>query len=167
MGEKCPINLAYNCDFHRNCRVLLKTANLRHGTDGFTSPPKGGILSIFSPRIIRRLRPGLYPRTWVPEASTLTTRPPKALRGYWCFLSSLLPSSEKESWKMKKGDWVRKWGRSANGALQKIQSGGGIRYYKTTNINLNSPQCVRLMDIFLFGAEKVFLFPAPYAYIIF
>jgi hypothetical protein len=23
MGEKCPINLAYNCDFHGDCRVLL------------------------------------------------------------------------------------------------------------------------------------------------
>jgi hypothetical protein len=29
---------------------------------------------------IRRLRSGLSPRTWVPEASTLTPRPPKPLR---------------------------------------------------------------------------------------
>jgi hypothetical protein len=29
---------------------------------------------------IRRLRPGLNPRTWVPEGSTLTPRPPKSLR---------------------------------------------------------------------------------------
>jgi hypothetical protein len=28
MGEKCTINLAYNCDFHGNCRVLLHAANL-------------------------------------------------------------------------------------------------------------------------------------------
>jgi hypothetical protein len=47
MGEKCPINLAYNCDFHGKCRVLLHAANLRHGTDGFTSPPKEGMLRIF------------------------------------------------------------------------------------------------------------------------
>ena len=45
--------------------------NLRHGTDGFTSPPKEGVLRIFSPWKIRRLRPGLNPRTWVPKASTL------------------------------------------------------------------------------------------------
>jgi hypothetical protein len=28
-------------------RDLLHAANQRHGTDGFTSPPKEGVLSIF------------------------------------------------------------------------------------------------------------------------
>jgi hypothetical protein len=55
----------------RNSRDLLHAANLRHGTDGFTSPPKEGVLRIFSPLKIRRLWPGLNPRTWVPKASTL------------------------------------------------------------------------------------------------
>ena len=54
-----------------NSRDLLHAANLRHGTDGFTSPPKEGVLRIFSPLKIRRLRPGLNPQTWVPKASTL------------------------------------------------------------------------------------------------
>jgi len=54
-----------------NSRDLLHAANLRHGTDGFTSPPKEGGLRIFSPLKIRRLWPGLNPRTWVPKASTL------------------------------------------------------------------------------------------------
>jgi len=31
----------------RNSRDLLRAANLRHGTDGFTSPPKEGVLRIF------------------------------------------------------------------------------------------------------------------------
>ena len=53
-------------------RDLLHAANLRHGTDGFTSPPKEGVLSIFSPLKIRRLRPGLHPQTWVPKASTIS-----------------------------------------------------------------------------------------------
>ena len=52
-------------------RDLLHAANLRHGTDGFTSPPKEGVLRIFSPLKVRRLRPGLNPRTWVLKASTL------------------------------------------------------------------------------------------------
>jgi hypothetical protein len=52
-------------------RDLLHATNLRRGTDGFTSPPKEGVLRIFSPLKIRRLRPGLNPRTWVPKASTL------------------------------------------------------------------------------------------------
>ena len=33
----------------RKFRDPLHTANLRHGTDGFTSPPKEGALKIFSP----------------------------------------------------------------------------------------------------------------------
>jgi len=57
--------------FPPNSRDLLHAANLRHGTDGFTSPPKEDVLRIFSPLKIRRLWPGLNPRTWVPKASTL------------------------------------------------------------------------------------------------
>ena len=79
----------------RNCRefcrkwqlprhfwVLLHAVKLRHETDGFTFPPKEGVLRIFSPLKIRRLRPGLNPRTRVPEASTLTSRPPTPRRVY-------------------------------------------------------------------------------------
>ena len=59
-------------DFHVTFRDLLYAVNLRHGTNGFTSLPKEGLLRIFSPWKIRRLRPGLNPRTWVPKASTLS-----------------------------------------------------------------------------------------------
>jgi hypothetical protein len=38
-----------NADFHITFRDLLHTANLRHVTDGFTSPPKEGVLVNFSP----------------------------------------------------------------------------------------------------------------------
>jgi hypothetical protein len=48
IGEKLPVNLACDSDFHVNRRDLLDAANLRHGTDGFTSPPKDGMLWIFS-----------------------------------------------------------------------------------------------------------------------
>jgi len=77
---------ARNCrEFCRKWRlprhfwVLLRAVNLRHGTDGFTSPPKEGVLRILFARKIQRLRPGLNPRTWVPKASTLTSRPRKPL----------------------------------------------------------------------------------------
>jgi hypothetical protein len=53
----------------RNSRDLLHAAKLRHGTDSFTSPPKEGVLRTFSPLKIRRPRPGLNARTWVPNAS--------------------------------------------------------------------------------------------------
>ena len=36
------------CDFHGKCKDLLHVSNLRHGTDSFTSPPKEGMLRIFS-----------------------------------------------------------------------------------------------------------------------
>jgi hypothetical protein len=70
-GETWLVNFACDSDFHINHRVLLHAAYLRPGTDGFTSPPKEGMLWI--------LRPGSNPRSRVPEASTLTTRPPKPL----------------------------------------------------------------------------------------
>jgi hypothetical protein len=36
-------------DFHFTFRDLLHAVKLRHGTDGFTSHPKEGVLEIFSP----------------------------------------------------------------------------------------------------------------------
>jgi len=71
VGEKCSDRFRLRIRLPRNSRDLLHAANLRHGTDGFTSPPKEGVLTIFSPLKIRRLRSGLNPRTWVPKASTL------------------------------------------------------------------------------------------------
>jgi len=47
MGEKISENFAESGDFH----VLgyFTCRKLRHGTDGSTSPPKEGVLRIFSP----------------------------------------------------------------------------------------------------------------------
>ena len=58
-------------DFHVTFADLLHAVNLRHWTDGFTSLPKEGVLRIFSPWKIQRLRSGLNPRTLLPKASTL------------------------------------------------------------------------------------------------
>ena len=58
-------------DFHVKFRDFLIIVNLRNWTDGFTFLPNEGVLRIFSTWKIRLLRPGLNPRTWVPEASTL------------------------------------------------------------------------------------------------
>jgi hypothetical protein len=48
VGERCPVILP-NADLHFTFRNLLHVVKLRHGTDGFTSPPKEGVLRIFSP----------------------------------------------------------------------------------------------------------------------
>jgi hypothetical protein len=66
-------------EIYEDCCVLLHAPKLGHGTDYFTSPPKEGMLWIFPARKIRRLWLGANPRSWVPEASMLTTRPPKPL----------------------------------------------------------------------------------------
>ena len=71
LGREMFLQISPRIRFPRNSRDLLHAANLRHGSDGFASPPKEGVLRIFSPLKIRRLRPGLNPRTWVPKASTL------------------------------------------------------------------------------------------------
>jgi hypothetical protein len=60
-----------NTVLHVTFRDLLHAAKLRHGTDGFTSPAKEGVLRILYALKIRRLQPGANPRTWVPKASTL------------------------------------------------------------------------------------------------
>jgi hypothetical protein len=46
LDEKWPVNLVCDSDVHVN---ILHAANLQHGTDGFTSHPKEGMLWIFSP----------------------------------------------------------------------------------------------------------------------
>jgi hypothetical protein len=40
--------------FHSR-RVLLHAVNLRHGTDGFTSPPKEGVLSPLKSIVLGRV----------------------------------------------------------------------------------------------------------------
>jgi len=70
-GRKMFRQISSRIRLPHNSRDLLRVENLRHGTDGFTSPPKEGLLRIFSPLKIGRLWPGLNPRTWVPKASTL------------------------------------------------------------------------------------------------
>jgi hypothetical protein len=49
-GWKWLVNLACDTDFHVNHRVLLHAAELRHGADSFTSPPKEGMRWIFCPK---------------------------------------------------------------------------------------------------------------------
>ena len=77
-GRDCPVILP-KFRLPLKCRALLHAANLRHGTDDFTSLSKEGVLRIFFALKIRRLRSGLNPRTWVPKASTL----PQHHRSRW------------------------------------------------------------------------------------
>jgi hypothetical protein len=53
----------------------LHAANLRHRTDGFTSPPKEGVLRIFPPLKIRRFEPANLGT----KGQHSTSRPPKPI----------------------------------------------------------------------------------------
>jgi len=48
-GREMSGEFCLNADLHFTFRDLLHAVKLRHGTDGFTSPPKKGVLRNFSP----------------------------------------------------------------------------------------------------------------------
>jgi hypothetical protein len=79
MGEKCPIKISLQMRLPRylsgsfTCRKAVTWDRRLY----FSS--KGRHAEGFFARKIRWPRPGMNPRTWVPEASMLTTRPPKPL----------------------------------------------------------------------------------------
>jgi hypothetical protein len=50
MGEKWPVKFSLTVRLPRHCRVLSHATNLRHGTDGFTYPPKEGRRIFFRPK---------------------------------------------------------------------------------------------------------------------
>jgi hypothetical protein len=79
MGEKQPTNFTWKPDFHiisRGSSTCRKSATWDRR---IYFPSEGRHTEDFFTWKIWRLRPGLNPRSWVPEASTLTTRPLKPL----------------------------------------------------------------------------------------
>ena len=60
-------------------RDLLNAANLRHGTDGFTSPPKEGVLRIFFALKNSTVSAGFEPVNFGTKDQHATPRPPKPL----------------------------------------------------------------------------------------
>jgi len=63
--------ICLNADFHVTFRDLLHAIKLWHGTDGFTSPPKEGVLGIFSTVC--------EPANLGTKGQHATSRPPKPL----------------------------------------------------------------------------------------
>jgi len=71
VGEKCCLVILPKWRFPRHLGIFYMP-QIYDGIDGFTSPPKEGVLRIFFlPLKIRRRWPDLNPRTWVLKASTL------------------------------------------------------------------------------------------------
>ena len=66
-------------DFHVTFRDLLCAVNLRHGTDGFTSPPKEGVLRIFFALKNPTASVGFEPANLGTKGQHATSRPLKPL----------------------------------------------------------------------------------------
>ena len=73
--ERCPVILS-KLRLPLKFRYLLHAANLRHGTDGFTSPPKEGVLRIFRPKN-PTASAGFEPANLGTKGQQVTPRPPK------------------------------------------------------------------------------------------
>ena len=67
-------------DFHVTFRDLLQSVNLRHGTNGFTSLPKEGVLRIFFALKNPTASAGSEPANLGTKGQQATSRPPKPLR---------------------------------------------------------------------------------------
>jgi len=70
-------------------RDLLHAANLRHGTDGFTSPPKEGVLRIFFALKNPTASAGFETANLDTKGQRATPRPPKPLILILCSQISL------------------------------------------------------------------------------
>ena len=66
-------------DFHVTFRDLLHAVNLRRGTDGFTCPPKEGVLRIFFALKNPAASVGFEPANLGTKGQHATSRPPKPL----------------------------------------------------------------------------------------
>ena len=76
--ERCPvISPKFRLPF--TFRDLLHAANLRHGTDGFTSPPKEGVLRIFFRPKNPTASAGFEPTNLGTNGQHAASRPPKPL----------------------------------------------------------------------------------------
>ena len=68
-----------NADLHFTFRDLLHAVKLRHGTDGFTSPPKEGVQRIFFCTKNPTASAGCEPANLGTRGQHATCRPPKPL----------------------------------------------------------------------------------------
>ena len=73
------MNFAWKCPTSTNIQGPLHVVNLRHGTNGFTSLPKEGVLRNFSPLKNPTASAGFEPANLGTKGQHATCRPPKPL----------------------------------------------------------------------------------------
>ena len=77
-AKNCPV-IFPKFRLPRKFRGLLHAANLRHGTDGFISPPKEGVLTIFFALKNPKASAGFVPANLGTKDQHATPRTPKPL----------------------------------------------------------------------------------------
>jgi len=91
----------------RNSRDFFHAANLRHGTDGFTSPPKEGVLRVFFALKNLTVSAGFESANLGTKGQHATSRPPKPIPKtytcqYWWWL--VIPCKERPNDITEKGN---------------------------------------------------------------
>ena len=87
--EICPVVLP-KFRLPRKFRDLLHAANLRHWTDGFTSPPKEGVLRIFFHPTNPTALAGFEPANLGTKGQHATPRPPKPIHKIIAFIKIVI-----------------------------------------------------------------------------
>jgi hypothetical protein len=117
-------NLAYQLLRYVNgsftCRKIL-----RHGTSGFTSHPKEGVLRIFIAHKNPSSRPGLNPRLLGAVASTLTTAPPRRL----CARLKIFSAA---------GSWLWLWNIGARQRHIHVVCRAGLRFIREVRFRMRT-----------------------------
>ena len=75
-ARKCSYKFRLRIRLPRNSRDLLHAANLRHGTNGFISPSKKGVLKIFFALKNPTASAGFEPANLGTKGQHATSRPP-------------------------------------------------------------------------------------------
>ena len=78
-ARRCPAVILPKLRLPRKFRDLLNASNLRHGTEGFTSPPKEGVLRIFFRPKNQKASAGFKPAKLGTKGQHANPRPPKQL----------------------------------------------------------------------------------------
>jgi hypothetical protein len=95
MDEKWPVKFSLTMRLPRHCRVFLTCRKAATWDRRPYFPSEGRHAEDFFARKIRRLRPDLDPRTWVPEAKRIPYS--TQLAGFGKFNWSLPPSWEHDT----------------------------------------------------------------------
>ena len=89
--------------------VLLHAANLRHGTDNFTSLPKEGVLRIFIALKNPTASAGFEPANLGIRGQHATSAPPKSLRGTFSHVHNIYKMSDKQKQFLLKRNKIILW----------------------------------------------------------